>query len=371
MGARGTAGQRPWRWPQEQRGDVPAGGLGEDHAHGSGRNEVPWDETLPAGRPHSQLRRQAAGPAPTPADTQRAGGDTDRADAQALGEAVVSCDVLTQLPDRPLPQAAAMVPLVQVEDGCGTRVSAGSLPCRLSVLLAPLDLTPYAVRPPHLGAAHLAAASGVLSTQQPPAGPGCRLRGELPQGDGAWGPCLPFPREGMAHEGPQLEVGAQLVPRIRTGQAPSPRDPNDRRGHWSSRQGQLTGKTPTVHHTEQPAVRRVQVVGGHIVPLRRPVYAGVVLHVELLGVRPQHRIAGCPPSTPHPLFSSRTGGLGRHPSHLAQASLGSHVEKAGPTPIPGPCAGHSKRQASRASRAALTWRRLRTRGSSSALSRVA
>lgn len=39
---------------------------------------------------------------------------------------------------------------------------------------------------------------------------------------------------------------------------------------------------PTVHEVEQPAVRRVQIVRGHAVPVRGPVDAAVVLHVELL-----------------------------------------------------------------------------------------
>lgn len=93
---------------------------------GRGRMRSCGMRQLPAGRPHSQLRRLATGPAPTLGCGQvhipgryPASGDTDRADAQALGEAVVSCDVLIQPLDCPLPQAGAMVPLVQVEDGCG------------------------------------------------------------------------------------------------------------------------------------------------------------------------------------------------------------------------------------------------------------
>lgn len=45
----------------------------------------------------------------------RGSGSTDRANAEALGEAVVCHDVLVQLLDSPLPQAGAVVALVQVE----------------------------------------------------------------------------------------------------------------------------------------------------------------------------------------------------------------------------------------------------------------
>ena len=55
-----------------------------------------------------------------------------------------------------------------------------------------------------------------------------------------------------------------------------------RLGH-SARAARHPAQAPTIHHAEQPAVRRVQLVGGHAAPVRRPVDAGVVLHVELLG----------------------------------------------------------------------------------------
>lgn len=42
------------------------------------------------------------------------------------------------------------------------------------------------------------------------------------------------------------------------------------------------GGIPTVYYVEQPAVRRVQIVRGHAVPVRGPVDAAVVLQVELL-----------------------------------------------------------------------------------------
>lgn len=42
------------------------------------------------------------------------------------------------------------------------------------------------------------------------------------------------------------------------------------------------GGIPTVHEVEQPAVRRVQIVRGHAVPVCGPIDAAVVLHVELL-----------------------------------------------------------------------------------------
>lgn len=60
--------------------------------------------------------RPQSSPTPGP-DSQWARG-ADRADAEVLGEAVVGCDVLVQLLDGPLPQAGAVVALVQVEDRC-------------------------------------------------------------------------------------------------------------------------------------------------------------------------------------------------------------------------------------------------------------
>ena len=60
-------------------------------------------------------------PTPSPTDTgpDTRGERTDRANADALGEAVIGRDVLIQLLGGPLPQAGAVVALVQVEDGCG------------------------------------------------------------------------------------------------------------------------------------------------------------------------------------------------------------------------------------------------------------
>lgn len=60
-------------------------------------------------------------PTPSPTDTgpDTRGERTDRANADALGEAVIGSDVLIQLLGGPLPQAGAVVALVQVEDGCG------------------------------------------------------------------------------------------------------------------------------------------------------------------------------------------------------------------------------------------------------------
>lgn len=40
--------------------------------------------------------------------------------------------------------------------------------------------------------------------------------------------------------------------------------------------------TLTIGKVQQPAVRGVHITGSHIVPLGWPVYAGVVLHVQLL-----------------------------------------------------------------------------------------
>lgn len=56
---------------------------------------------------------------PYSSSTDGEGQGTDRADAEALGEAVVRSNVLVQQLDRPLPQAGAVVALVQVEEGCG------------------------------------------------------------------------------------------------------------------------------------------------------------------------------------------------------------------------------------------------------------
>lgn len=53
---------------------------------------------------------------PAPGQTPKARG-TDRADGDALGEAVVGRDVLVQLLGGPLPQAGAVVALIEVEDG--------------------------------------------------------------------------------------------------------------------------------------------------------------------------------------------------------------------------------------------------------------
>lgn len=60
-------------------------------------------------------------PTPSPTDTgpDTRGERTDRANADALGEAVIGRDVLIQLLGGSLPQAGAVVALVQVEDGCG------------------------------------------------------------------------------------------------------------------------------------------------------------------------------------------------------------------------------------------------------------
>lgn len=41
-------------------------------------------------------------------------------------------------------------------------------------------------------------------------------------------------------------------------------------------------EAPTIHHMQQPAVWRVQVIGAHVVLLCWPIDAGIVLHIELL-----------------------------------------------------------------------------------------
>lgn len=43
-----------------------------------------------------------------------------------------------------------------------------------------------------------------------------------------------------------------------------------------------TNTTLTIGNPQQPAVWSVHITGSHIVPLGWPVYAGVVLHVQLL-----------------------------------------------------------------------------------------
>lgn len=41
-------------------------------------------------------------------------------------------------------------------------------------------------------------------------------------------------------------------------------------------------QAPTIHHMQQPAVWRVQLIGAHVVPLCWPIDAGIILHIELL-----------------------------------------------------------------------------------------
>lgn len=61
-------------------------------------------------------------------------------------------------------------------------------------------------------------------------------------------------------------------------------------GSFSSTTTSSHGKGPptpantalTIGNPQQPAVRGVHITGSHIVPLGWPVYAGVVLHVQLL-----------------------------------------------------------------------------------------
>lgn len=41
-------------------------------------------------------------------------------------------------------------------------------------------------------------------------------------------------------------------------------------------------EAPTIHHMQQPAVWRVQLIGGHVVPLCWPIDAGIIVHIEFL-----------------------------------------------------------------------------------------
>lgn len=78
-----------------------------------------WSKDRSLGLPPWVLAHpRAAVECPLKGDTQRISG-TDRANADALGEAVIGHNVLIQLPDGPLPQAGAVVAFVQVEDYCG------------------------------------------------------------------------------------------------------------------------------------------------------------------------------------------------------------------------------------------------------------
>ena len=52
---------------------------------------------------------------------------TDRADADALSETVISCNVFIQHLDGPLPQAGAMETFIQVEESCGGEDISGHL----------------------------------------------------------------------------------------------------------------------------------------------------------------------------------------------------------------------------------------------------
>lgn len=46
----------------------------------------------------------------------------------------------------------------------------------------------------------------------------------------------------------------------------------------------------TIRHTQQPAVWRVHVIRGHVVPLCWPIDAGIILHIELLKGRAYLRV---------------------------------------------------------------------------------
>ena len=94
------------------------------------------------------------------------------------------------------------------------------------------------------------------------------------------------------------------------------------------------GGIPTVHEVEQPAVRRVQIVRGHAVPVRGPVDAAVVLHVELL--------QAC--GTSAPTCWALGPGLCPHPRSAPRQTL---MNTASPSPsqgasrLTGPIAQHS------------------------------
>lgn len=135
---------------------------------------------------------------------------------------------------------------------------------------------------------------------------------------------------------------------------------------------------PTVHYVEQPAVRRVQIVRVHAVPVRRPVDAAVVLQVELL------QAGGTSAWTcwaPGPLPPSLLRPRADPDEHSLPKSIpGRFPRLTGPREQHRPPTSAPPRQSFRdvgrgytlgqACAVRLTWRRLWTSGPSSALSRV-
>lgn len=135
------------RWPKEQH-PRHTGWWGGCCVPGSGgRPHLQQDHTARSrDRPREGLPPQLL-PLHGGEVQTRGHGSTDRANAEAPGEAVVCRDVLVQLLHGPPPQARAVVALVQVEECCRGAVSTGwplgpSLPCPPPDPPQPLDALP-------------------------------------------------------------------------------------------------------------------------------------------------------------------------------------------------------------------------------------